>query len=126
MYQKGESCRLHCPRAENSHTARHLAEFWMIEPEMAYATLEDDMNCAEHYVQHCCRYLLDTCRRARSQPPGFPLPSWHYQHWQQPCLSRRNPPWLSHVILSHCAGPLLAACKLSCALRHPDVAREDL
>ena len=45
----------------------------MIEPEMAYATLEDDMNCAEHYVQHCCRYLLDTCRRACAPPPAWPV-----------------------------------------------------
>ncbi|EIE23345.1 asparaginyl-tRNA synthetase, partial [Coccomyxa subellipsoidea C-169] len=45
----------------NSHTARHLAEFWMIEPEMAFADLEDDMRCAEDYVQHCCRHLLATC-----------------------------------------------------------------
>jgi len=34
-------------RAENSNTSRHLAEFWMIEPEMAFADLSDDMNCAE-------------------------------------------------------------------------------
>jgi asparaginyl-tRNA synthetase len=33
----------------------------MIEPEMAYATLEDNMRCAEDYVQYCCQYLLDTC-----------------------------------------------------------------
>ncbi|KAK9832624.1 hypothetical protein WJX81_004893 [Elliptochloris bilobata] len=49
-------------RAENSHTARHLAEFLMIEPEMAFCTLEDDMQCAEDYVRFCCRHLLDTCR----------------------------------------------------------------
>ncbi|KAK9905717.1 hypothetical protein WJX75_005086 [Coccomyxa subellipsoidea] len=47
--------------AENSHTARHLAEFWMIEPEMAFADLDDDMRCAEDYVQHCCRHLLANC-----------------------------------------------------------------
>ncbi len=52
-------------RAENSHTARHLAEFLMIEPEMAFCTLEDDMQCAEDYVRFCCRHLLDTCRCAR-------------------------------------------------------------
>eukprot|EP01025_Chloroclados_australasicus_P020169 TRINITY_DN211_c0_g1_i2.p2 TRINITY_DN211_c0_g1~~TRINITY_DN211_c0_g1_i2.p2 ORF type:complete len:690 (-),score=102.76 TRINITY_DN211_c0_g1_i2:328-2397(-) len=48
-------------RAENSNTARHLAEFWMIEPEMAFCNLEDDMRCAEDYVQFCCRYLLEHC-----------------------------------------------------------------
>jgi len=49
-------------RAENSHTARHLAEFWMIEPEMAFCTIEDDMQCAEDYVRFCCRHVLETCR----------------------------------------------------------------
>jgi asparaginyl-tRNA synthetase len=48
-------------RAENSHTARHLAEFWMIEPEMAFCDLQDDMLCAEEYVRHCCAHLLNTC-----------------------------------------------------------------
>eukprot|EP00976_Prorocentrum_cordatum_P068121 1179010-Prorocentrum_minimum.AAC.3 len=46
-------------RAENSHTSRHLAEFWMIEPEIAFADLQDDMNCAQDYVQFCCKFLLD-------------------------------------------------------------------
>jgi asparaginyl-tRNA synthetase len=48
-------------RAENSHTTRHLAEFWMIEPELAFATLADDMNCAEDYVRFCCKALLARC-----------------------------------------------------------------
>ncbi len=48
-------------RAENSNTARHLAEFWMIEPEMAFATLEDDMECAESYLKYCLKYVLDNC-----------------------------------------------------------------
>lgn len=48
-------------RAENSRTSRHLAEFWMVEPEMAYCTLADDMTCAEAYVRFCCRWLLDHC-----------------------------------------------------------------
>ncbi|GBG73250.1 hypothetical protein CBR_g12968 [Chara braunii] len=48
-------------RAENSHTTRHLAEFWMIEPEMAFADLEDDMNCAEDYAKFLCQWLLDHC-----------------------------------------------------------------
>jgi len=49
-------------RAEYSFTARHLAEFWMIEPEMAFCDLTDDMACAEDYVRYCCKFLLDNCR----------------------------------------------------------------
>ncbi|XP_027341292.1 asparagine--tRNA ligase, cytoplasmic 1 isoform X1 [Abrus precatorius] len=48
-------------RAENSHTSRHLAEFWMVEPEIAFADLMDDMNCAEAYVKFLCQWLLDNC-----------------------------------------------------------------
>ncbi|KAK7245502.1 hypothetical protein RIF29_40348 [Crotalaria pallida] len=48
-------------RAENSHTSRHLAEFWMVEPEIAFADLEHDMNCAEAYVKFLCQWLLDNC-----------------------------------------------------------------
>ncbi|XP_039136392.1 asparagine--tRNA ligase, cytoplasmic 3-like [Dioscorea cayenensis subsp. rotundata] len=48
-------------RAEHSHTSRHLAEFWMIEPEIAFADLEDDMYYAEEYVKFLCRWLLDHC-----------------------------------------------------------------
>merc|ERR1719510_172295 len=46
-------------RAENSHTSRHLAEFWMIEPELAYANIMDDMDCAEDYLKYCVQYALD-------------------------------------------------------------------
>lgn len=49
-------------RAENSNTSRHLAEFWMIEPEIAFADISDLMLCAEDYVQACCRHLLAHCR----------------------------------------------------------------
>jgi asparaginyl-tRNA synthetase len=49
-------------RAENSNTSRHLAEFWMIEPEMAFADLKDNMQCAEHYLQFCVRYALEHCK----------------------------------------------------------------
>ncbi|KAJ6806463.1 asparagine--tRNA ligase, cytoplasmic 1-like [Iris pallida] len=48
-------------RAEHSHTSRHLAEFWMVEPEIAFANLEDDMNYAENYVRYLCKWLLDHC-----------------------------------------------------------------
>lgn len=48
-------------RAENSNTPRHLAEFWMIEPEMAFYELEDDMNLAEDFLKYLIRYALDNC-----------------------------------------------------------------
>jgi asparaginyl-tRNA synthetase len=50
-------------RAENSHTSRHLAEFWMVEPEMAFADLEDDMELAEAFLKHLCRAALEQCPR---------------------------------------------------------------
>ncbi len=48
-------------RAENSNTTSHLAEFWMIEPEMAFANLEDDMDCIEDLVKFCIQYVEDNC-----------------------------------------------------------------
>ncbi len=48
-------------RAENSNTARHLAEFWMIEPELAFADLQDNMECAETYIKYILKYVLETC-----------------------------------------------------------------
>ncbi|MGH9961732.1 MAG: asparagine--tRNA ligase, partial [Pyrinomonadaceae bacterium] len=49
-------------RAENSNTARHMAEFWMIEPEMAFADLTDDMNLGEEFVRYLVHYTLEHCR----------------------------------------------------------------
>ncbi len=49
-------------RAENSNTRRHLAEFWMIEPEMAFADLQDDMELAEAYLRHLFKHVLENCR----------------------------------------------------------------
>ena len=48
-------------RAENSNTTRHLAEFWMIEPEMAFYELEDNMNLAEEFVKYVINYALEHC-----------------------------------------------------------------
>ncbi|MDH5827998.1 asparagine--tRNA ligase [Sphingobacterium sp. SG20118] len=48
-------------RAENSNTTRHLAEFWMIEPEMAFYELEDNMDLAEELLKYVIKYALDTC-----------------------------------------------------------------
>jgi asparaginyl-tRNA synthetase len=49
-------------RAENSNTSRHLAEFWMIEPELAFADINDDMACAEDFLKFCARYVYDNLR----------------------------------------------------------------
>lgn len=49
-------------RAENSHTSRHLAEFWMIEPEMCFAGLEELLILTEGYVKHCLEYALKNIR----------------------------------------------------------------
>lgn len=48
-------------RAENSNTTRHLAEFWMIEPEMAFYELKDNMDLAEEFVREVIKYALDNC-----------------------------------------------------------------
>ncbi|MBQ1269209.1 MAG: asparagine--tRNA ligase [Clostridia bacterium] len=48
-------------RAERSNTTRHAAEFWMIEPEMAFADLSDDMDCAEDMVKFIIRHVMETC-----------------------------------------------------------------
>jgi asparaginyl-tRNA synthetase len=49
-------------RAENSNTKRHLAEFWMIEPEMSFCTLEGDMKIAEDFLKYVFKYVLDNCQ----------------------------------------------------------------
>jgi asparaginyl-tRNA synthetase len=49
-------------RAENSNTPRHLAEFWMVEPEMAFCDLADDMAIAEEFLKYIIQYVLEHCR----------------------------------------------------------------
>jgi asparaginyl-tRNA synthetase len=48
-------------RAENSNTSRHLAEFWMVEPEMAFCDLVGNMDLAEAFLKHIFKYVLETC-----------------------------------------------------------------
>ncbi|MDR0420035.1 MAG: asparagine--tRNA ligase [Prevotellaceae bacterium] len=48
-------------RAENSNTPRHLSEFWMIEPEMAFYEIDDNMQLAEDFIKYCIRWALDNC-----------------------------------------------------------------
>ncbi|MDE7411561.1 MAG: asparagine--tRNA ligase [Paramuribaculum sp.] len=49
-------------RAENSNTPRHLSEFWMIEPEMAFYDITDNMDLAEDFIKYCINYALEHCR----------------------------------------------------------------
>lgn len=49
-------------RAENSNTTRHLAEFWMIEPEVAFADNNDNMDLAEEMLKYCVKYALENCK----------------------------------------------------------------
>jgi len=49
-------------RAENSNTPRHLAEFWMIEPEMAFYEIDDNMDLAEDFLKYLVSYIIDSCR----------------------------------------------------------------
>ncbi|MGJ8665026.1 MAG: asparagine--tRNA ligase [Patiriisocius sp.] len=49
-------------RAENSNTSRHLAEFWMIEPEVAFNNLADNMDLAEDFIKYVIKYALDNCQ----------------------------------------------------------------
>ena len=49
-------------RAENSNTPRHLSEFWMIEPEMAFYEIADNMDLAEEFIKYCVKYALENCK----------------------------------------------------------------
>jgi len=49
-------------RAENSNTSRHVAEFWMVEPEMSFCDLEGNMDLGEEMVRYLCRYIVENCK----------------------------------------------------------------
>jgi asparaginyl-tRNA synthetase len=49
-------------RAENSNTPRHLSEFWMVEPEVAFADINENMALAEDFIKHCIQWALDHCQ----------------------------------------------------------------
>jgi asparaginyl-tRNA synthetase len=49
-------------RAENSNTPRHLSEFWMVEPEVAFADINENMQLAEDFIKHCIQWALDHCQ----------------------------------------------------------------
>ncbi|MDE6255770.1 MAG: asparagine--tRNA ligase, partial [Muribaculaceae bacterium] len=49
-------------RAENSNTPRHLSEFWMIEPEIAFADIKENMDIAEEFIKYCINYALENCK----------------------------------------------------------------
>ncbi|MCH4154827.1 MAG: asparagine--tRNA ligase, partial [Muribaculaceae bacterium] len=49
-------------RAENSNTPRHLAEFWMVEPEVAFNDIKDNMDLAEEFIKYCISYALEHCK----------------------------------------------------------------
>lgn len=49
-------------RAENSNTPRHLAEFWMIEPEVAFIEIAENMQLAQDFIQYCVRWALEHCQ----------------------------------------------------------------
>ena len=60
-------------RAEKSKTRRHLTEFWMVEPEVAYATLDDIMELAENFISFIVERVLDTARARIWRPSGATL-----------------------------------------------------
>ncbi len=71
-------------RAENSNTTRHLAEFWMIEPEMAFADINDNMDNAESYLKYVLKYVFENC----PEDMGF------FDKYVSPGLAER----LKHII----------------------------
>lgn len=99
-------------RAENSNTARHLAEFWMIEPEMAFADLNDDMACAEAYLKHCVAHVLQHCQEDLAFFDGM-VEKGLIQRLQVSCCMAAV--WCFAVLKSHvCNTQFHADCVLIC------------
>ncbi|MCX8079935.1 MAG: asparagine--tRNA ligase [Bacteroidia bacterium] len=71
-------------RAENSNTTRHLAEFWMIEPEMAFYDLEDNMNLAEEML----KYIIGECIKQNDKDLDFLNKRWEEEERQKPAAER--------------------------------------
>lgn len=74
-------------RAENSNTTRHLAEFWMIEPEVAFADLEDNMNLAESFI----RYIIDYVMKHNADDLAFLAQRLEEEEKQKPVAERSMP-----------------------------------
>ena len=81
-------------RAENSNTARHLAEFWMIEPEMAFADLADDMACAE--------VCAVSCRHSAALKPSRAGDTWLAGGLMQQCCLQQEMPLIGTADRQHC------------------------
>lgn len=86
-------------RAEKSKTRRHLTEFWMIEPEVAYFDLQDDMNLAEEFVTHIVQSVLKNCQAeletierdtSKLKKVKAPFPKIHYREAVE-ILKKKNP-----------------------------------
>ena len=74
-------------RAENSNTTRHAAEFWMIEPEMAFADLNDDMKLAEEMLKYVIRYVLEKAPKEMEFFNSFiDKPRNRTRSYRLPCL----------------------------------------
>ena len=71
-------------RAENSNTPRHLAEFWMIEPEVCFIDMDDLMNLEEDFIKYCVKWALDNCQDdLQFLNQGYRNPSGGYQEWKE-------------------------------------------
>src|SRR5690606_9130402 len=73
-------------RAENSNTTRHLAEFWMIEPEVAFYDLDDNMDLAEEMLKYVIKYAMDNC----SDDLAFLAERFETEQSQKPKNERSN------------------------------------